>query len=175
MTVRPVSQAEVDAAVAELVGLTFNGSSRAVDMEMFHFGAQGTRVDTKSRVRMTGGLALHVQSGWRIVEGDRIVVGYDDWRDPPDGVELEGWDPSEARKNRRDELIEAWFLDRVSPRIVVGAAAHPSGDLQIDLDDETALEIVPVSTLDDDELWRIFVPNGPHVVVQGARAYWTGD
>jgi hypothetical protein len=175
MTDRPLTVVEVQAAVRRLVGLPLNSSVRAADLEMFDFGRIRAWVDKHGRDRTSGDVSLHVQGPWRIVDGDRIIVGYYDMRDPPAGVPRDGWDPSEARATHRDELLGAYFLDRMNPRIVAAATAQPSGDLRIDLDDGTALEILPMSTADDDEFWRLFDRDGPHLVVGASGMRRVGD
>jgi hypothetical protein len=172
---RPMSIAEVQESVSRLVGMPLNGSSRAVDMEMFDFGDLRPHEDRHGREYLRGDTALHVQAPWRIVDGDRIVLGYNDYWDPPSGVSREGFDPSEGHPSRRDELLAAWFADRPTQRLVAAATAHPSGDLRIDFDDGTAIEILPMSIADDDEFWRLFERWGPHIVVGGRGMERSGD
>ena len=166
---------EVQDSVDRLVGMPLNRSNRAVDMEMFDFGELRPEEDQHGHEYLSGDTALHVQAPWRIIDGDRIVVGYNDVWDPPSGVSREGFDPSEGHPSHRDELLGAWFADRPTPRIVVAATAHPRGDLRVDLDDGTALEILPMSVSDDDEFWRIFERRGPHVVVGTRGMHRQGD
>jgi L-threonylcarbamoyladenylate synthase len=172
---RQITIAEVQATLDRLIGMPLNSSNRAVDMEMFDFGKVQPQEDRRGREYLGGDTALHVQAFWRIVHGDRIVVGYRDLWDPPSGGSREGFDPSEGHRSHRDELLEAWFADRSTPRIVVAAMAQPSGDLRIDLDDGSALEILPMSVADEDEFWRLFDRGGPHVVVGGSGMERSGD
>jgi hypothetical protein len=146
--------AEVAKAVAELVGLPYLGSSRALDMEMFGFGTLQEGTGRRGRPTVRPSYALHVQAPWRIVVDDRIVVGYSDWRDPPAGVSTDGWDPNEASLTHRDELL-AVFLDRPPSRRVAAASTALTGDLRLNLDDGSALEVVADSAALDDEHWRL--------------------
>jgi hypothetical protein len=179
MTARPVTHAEVQAIVAGLAGLPFHGSNprRAVDMEMFNFGPLKEWVDKRGRARTSGDVWLHVQASWRILQRGRIVVGYRDMRDPPDGVSTEGWDPNEgAAMTRRDELREAFQAERsTNPRTVRAAVADATGDLRITFDDDAELQVLPDSVAPDDEYWRLLTGDGPHLVVGGNGAEVVGD
>jgi hypothetical protein len=178
MTAHPIHHAEVEAAVARLIGLPFHGSHprRAVDMEIFDFGPLRDWVDKRGRSRTTGDVRLHVQAPWRILNRGRIVVGYRDMRDPPNGVAADGWDPNDAVWMRRDELREAFQAERATnPRVVAAAAADPTGDLRITFDDGTELQVLPDSVAPDDEYWRLFSAGGPHLVVGGGGAEQVGN
>jgi hypothetical protein len=178
MTARPVTLAEVQAFVASLVGLPFHGSHprRAVDMEMFDFGPLIERVNKRGQGGVSGDVWLHVQAPWRIVRSGRLVVGYRDMRDPPEGVSNEGWDPNEAAVTRRDELRDAFQAERAgNPRIVTTVVADSTGDLRIVFDDGAELQVLPDSIAADDEHWRLFAGRGPHLVVGGAGAEIVGD
>jgi hypothetical protein len=177
MTARPINHADVEAAVARLIGLTFQESHprRAVDMEIFNFGPLHEWIDKHGRSRSTGDIWLHVQAPWRIVSRDRIVVGYGDYWDPPIGVEAEGFDPSNAPRNRRDELVAAFHAERLTPRSVSDVEARTTGDLCITFDDGSRLEIQPDSIGPRDEYWRLFASGGPHLVVGALGAEEQGD
>jgi hypothetical protein len=178
VTARTVSQAEIQATVARLIGLPFHGSHprRAVDMEIFDFGPLHDWVDKRGRARSSGDVALHVQAPWRIVHRGRILMGYRDMRDPPTGVSTEGWDPNDAARTRRDELREAFQAEReANPRVVTAAVADRIGDLRITFDDGAELQVLPDSIAPDDEYWRLFWDDGPHLVVGGEGAEVVGE
>ena len=94
------------AAVIEIVGRRLRRGTRALEMEMFDFGPEKAWIDPPGHSRLTGDRRLHVQTAWRIVAGDRIVVGYHDCWEPPAGIDRDDFDPSDGRKTRRDELLD---------------------------------------------------------------------
>jgi hypothetical protein len=178
MTARPVDHAEVQAIVSGLVGLPFHGSlpRRVVDMEIFDFGPLIERVNRQGQRGTSGDVSLHVQAPWRIVHHGRILMGYRDMRDPPSGVSREGWDPNEAAWTRRDELRDAFQAEHeASPRVVTAAVADRLGDLRITFDDDAELQVLPDSIAPDDEHWRLFTGDGPHLVIGGNGAELVGD
>jgi hypothetical protein len=150
---------EIEATLAELVGMALIETHRAADMEMFTFGRSHHR-----------DLALHVQCPWRIEHSGAVVVGYRDMRDPPTGMPVEGFDPNEAKLTRRDELLQA-FMSETNGRLrhVVGISATDAGDLRLGFDEGSALSIFPDSGAADDEYWRLLrlAPGGDHYVVGG--------
>jgi hypothetical protein len=97
-------------------------------------------------------------------------------RDPPTGVSVDGWDPNQATVTRRDELREAFQAERATdPRVITAAVADPTGDLRITFDDGAELQVLPDSIAPDDEYWRLFSGEGPHLVVGGNGAEQVGD
>ncbi len=168
MTVRMTKEA-IERALNVLVGKAMTGSSRAVDMEMFHFGDQVEFTDGRGRVLVGSEYGLHVQAPWRIERFGRLVVGYRDMRDPPSGVDLSGFDPNDAPLTRRDELIEAFHAKRRDrPRLVVRCDARSAGGVRLTFDDASVLEIFPDSAAADDEYWRLLGPDEEHTVATGA-------
>src|SRR2546426_9478892 len=103
----------IEDALSVLIGMQLVESSRAADMETFDFEGHD-----KSEY------GLHVQCPWRIVRSGRIVVGYRDMRDPPDGVPAEGFNPNEAKLTHRDELVQTFHSERQTrPRLRVAVSA----------------------------------------------------
>ena len=177
MPQRPLRFADVEAAVATLIGLPLQDTQprRAADMAMFNFGPLREWVDKYGRPRKSGDVWLHVQASWRMIVGVRIVVGSGDYWDPPSGVDPNDFDPREARVNRQDELVAAFHVDRSAPRSVASVETHPTGDLRITFDDASRLEIQPDSIGPRDEYWRLFLKGGPHLVVGTLGAEEQGD
>jgi len=165
MSITSIADDDVAAAVAVLVGQPFVPGARAVDMEMFEFGVPRPRTDRKGRTRISGDYALHVQAPWRIVAGQKIVVGYFDHWEPPNGVDPEAFDSREAKRTLRDDLLDAYHAERADPlRTVAAVQADATGDLTIVMDDGSRLEIRPSGTTV--EYWRLLRPDGSHVVLE---------
>jgi hypothetical protein len=150
---------EIQAVLAELVGMALIETHRAADMQMFTFGRDG---DDQ--------MDLHVQCPWRVESSAGLIVGYRDMRDPPAGVPSDRFDPNEATLTRRDELLnDLMSATRERPRRVVGTIATESADVRIEFDDGLTLSIFPDSVAVDDEYWRLMrlTPGGDHYVVGG--------
>ena len=150
---------EIQAVLADLVGMALIDTHRAADMQMFTFGRD-----------RDGQIDLHVQCPWRVESSAGLVVGYRDMRDPPTGAPLDGFDPNVAPLTRRDELLgDLISSTRERPRRVVGTVATESADVRLEFDDGFTLSIFPDSVAVDDEYWRLIrlTPGGDHYVVGG--------
>jgi hypothetical protein len=148
---------EIQAVLANLVGMALIDTHRAADMQMFTFGCD-----------RDGQMDLHVQCPWRIESSTGLVVGYRDMHDPPIGVPSDGFDPNEATLTRRDELLaDLISATRERPRRVVGTVATESADVRLEFDDALTLSIFPDSVAVDDEYWRLITltPGTEHYVV----------
>jgi hypothetical protein len=150
---------EIQAVLADLVGMALIDTHRAADMQMFTFGRDHA-----------GQIDLHVQCPWRIESPAGLVVGYRDMRDPPAGAPSADFDPNVAHLTRRDELMgRIVSAAHDGPRRVVGTVASDAGDVRIEFDNGSALSIFPDSVAVDDEYWRLIrlFPGGDHFVVGG--------
>lgn len=164
----PRDPASVQAIVAMLLGEPLSGTFRAADMEMFGFGEQVAFVDRFGRDRTTGEYRLHVQSVWRIVRDGRIVVGYEDMPFAPAGVPADGFDANEARRNRRDELMDRFLAEStLDARTVVAVEASELGDIRLDFAGGSRLEVFPAGENAEIEHWRLLIPDGSHAVMSG--------
>ncbi len=105
-------QAEVEQALAVLVGKRLWASRRAADMSTFQFGARIKTKDFYDRPSEVGEHALHVQCPWRIVQGVQLVVGSGDLYYP---ANCDGSEPLpsdfewDRMPNRRDRLLGELF------------------------------------------------------------------
>jgi hypothetical protein len=70
--------AEIEEFLSVLVGLPMWGSGRAVDMEMFQFGARLPSMDRHGRPTERGGFALHVQCAWHIARDGKVIIASGD-------------------------------------------------------------------------------------------------
>jgi hypothetical protein len=160
-------KAEIERAASALSGKTLWRCLRAADMATFAFGERRKSVTGRGGPREIGEWALHVQCAWRILQGDRIIVGDRDLAYPenyqqedpiPDEFD---WDVS---PNRRDQLLASLFMGHafVVRSIEVGAI----GSLSIRLTEGLSLDIFPNDSVSK-EYWRLFEPDkgGLHFVV----------
>jgi hypothetical protein len=168
---------EIEEALADLIGEPLIFSNRAVDMEMFHFGARHEGMVRGGPGRW-GDHALHVQCYWRLIGPTGIAVGYHDLVYPPG--EAPGECPPDfdyERGNRRDERLARFYADvPIGARVVEAIAADSLGGVRVSLSGGHVLEIIPCDSLDTDgsesERWRFLEsdnPSGPHFVVVGFR------
>jgi hypothetical protein len=131
------------------------GCRRAVDMAMFQFGERNHRTTRQGQPTEVGDHALHVQCAWRIVRGDRTLVGYRD-----------EFDPGSTSLGRRDRLLN----EALESSLVVDAVdASSTGLLVLRFLGETRLEVLPdrkEAYEEDVEHWRFFSPgsDAPHLV-----------
>ena len=160
----------IEQATTPLLGKVLWKCSRAADLAAFHFGARRDVTDSRSKIVQVGEYALHVQCAWRIARRDKVIVGNGDLYYPRD-LTVEDSPPNfdwDKGPNRRDELFRLLFEDGrrqfVVRKIDVGSASC----LQITMDDELSLDVLPNDSLTD-EYWRLFKPSSddPHFVVSG--------
>lgn len=100
---------QIQKALDALIGIPLWSSSRAADLQGFHFGQRRT-VTAGGRTKEVGEYVLHIQCAWRIRHGNRVIVGSRDLYNPPhesDDPENFDWDVQGA--NRRDRGIAELF------------------------------------------------------------------
>jgi hypothetical protein len=149
-----------------LAGKTFNGSMRALDMEMFGFGEQIPSVNRRGISYLRSEYYVHVQCFWHVRRGRKIVVRYSDWLKPPAGVPSRGFTP-DGHKSLRDELLASFYAERATDlRVVTATATAATGDVRLTFDDESVLELLPSRDAPVNECWRLMLPNGTDLVME---------
>jgi hypothetical protein len=160
-----------------LVGRSLWDSTRAIDMEMFQFGARVPRLSFRGEPQIVGEFALHLSCSWRIVSGGRLLVGFHDLWVPRTGVPDEEFDWTEVHKksSRRDEMMEEFLLHGESAHIVETAGMSPVGDLHLVFADGCSFDAfadIGFAEMEGDEApyecWRLFSPSTDtwHLVVE---------
>jgi len=145
-------------------------------MESFMFGAQHEGVGLRGRPKVWGDWALSIQCSWRLSRLDKIVVGYRDVysaRTHAPGKGSAGFDSDQPGQNRRDELLERFFVARrAAPVSVKDIRADDLGGFTLSLTDPFRLEVFPDESPSDAELWRLFQPGigARHFVVSRIAA-----
>ncbi|MBZ5643035.1 MAG: hypothetical protein LAO19_09770 [Acidobacteriia bacterium] len=164
-------QEKIGAAVRALIGKTLWRWTRAADMACFDFGQRRLRLDRHGKEREIGEYALHVECAWRMIEGDRVVVGrqdlyypaeYDEGAPYPDNFDWEH-DP-----NRHDKLLDILFKNCTREFLVAGVEVGAAGSFRLLLADKFSLEVIPTNSLVGEQ-WRLFEPGREkqHFVVSG--------
>ncbi|WP_328299173.1 hypothetical protein OG389_16095 [Streptomyces sp. NBC_00435] len=146
-----------DSLLQRLVGEPFVNVYRFGDMGVADFGRQMSWPLGDSGEESTGSeFAVHAQCPFRIVQQDRIVLGYDDLHRPAPrkGPADEAGDGERrAYDVGADSLRE--YLGRTSPR-VLSVRRTPVGDLLIELEHGIRVELFPASPKRQ-ESWRFLI------------------
>jgi hypothetical protein len=164
---------EIEQRLSVLIGLPFIIAKRALNLQMFEFGAKHTIINRKGKEIDQGEYTLHVQCAWRITQGDKIIVASQDRYYPGDGSDSrrEGFDWT-LPGNRVDKHLTAFFQDFPGILKVVSLSADDIGGVKILLDKQILLEVFPDNS-DCYKYWRFFplslIPNSHHFVVTGSR------
>ena len=154
--------AELDAALAALDGLTLSRLERAGDTLWIQLGPLHT-VEGEDGPRAVGTWALHVSCPWRWYASDRVLVGSGDLMTPADAdVELEDYDWDEPGASWLDvRLAELGAHLAESPASVFRMTRDRWLGLRLELDDDSVIELFPNSTPTghvSTEFWRLFQP-----------------
>lgn len=155
----PASLAQM---LLRLKGLPLTMACHAGDCTMFDFGLTNPNITRRGIVYFSD-YALHVQCGWRLTQGERIVAGYADL-----------FEQSRVGESNGDDLLTERLaeLNHMTERLVVrNARITTCFTLTIDFQDNFLLEILPQSSCTSQELefWRLFesVTAGKHIVAYG--------
>jgi hypothetical protein len=144
-------KAEIDRAVAPLVGLPLWGPGRESNMLTLHIGDRqpGDRLPAPTRAepaREAGGYTLRVYCAWRLTRGDAVVAGSADLFTPADPDEdLETFDYEAPGATWWDVRWRAYVDGAASAPTVMSAAGDAFGGLRLVLSDGAALEVFPNS------------------------------
>jgi hypothetical protein len=164
---------EIERATAVLIGKKLWRCTRAADLAAFQFGIRRPTKTFRGEPAEVGEFALHVQCGWRIAHGDKVLVARRDLYYPANYSSANqaipedfDWDISGANLQDRlvTELFQGGTREFAVRRVEVGCA----GALQILLEADVSLEVFPDDS-HEQEHWRLFAPStgGPHFVVTG--------
>jgi hypothetical protein len=165
-------KAEIENALSVLNGKALWACGRAADLASFQFGRRIPRNDFFGKPTQIGEYALHVQCAWRIVRGDRVLVGSRDLYYPAEYENEHEEFPSDfdwdRDPNRRDKLLRSLFEDGRREFMVERVEVGTAGTLRILLTESLALDVFPEDSLKH-ERWRLLCPerDEPHLVVTG--------
>jgi hypothetical protein len=157
-----------------LIGMTVHNGGRAADMAMFDFGDEQSVLKLpKHPDRSVPRFFLHIQSPWRIVGPDGIVVGsWDLWAPATPEAEA-SFDRDVPRPSPPDPSIRdlrlAELFDGKPARILESVYINEVADLTLRFDDGLRLEAFCIATVEDDEDYRWSDTEGQTFVVEGGR------
>ncbi len=166
---------QIEETLQCLIGHSFWGSGRTLNLLSFQFGPRHLRIDHRDgKPYEVGTYALHVQCAWHIAKAQRVLVASGDRLYEPDEVnedmnnydgELYAWPKAES--SLLDERLLRFFLQcEKTPIFVQAIRADDLGGLTIELSYDFKLTVFPDYS-DDYEYWRFFQLNAdlPHFVV----------
>ncbi|MEU0935570.1 MULTISPECIES: hypothetical protein [unclassified Embleya] len=160
----------VNESLQRVVGLTFHEIGRFESMATLGFGDEVPLTTTDGGPARTGrAYALHIQCPFRLLQGNRIVLGSEDlYRRLPEGSPPSADREQEYAYDRGAEVVEG-VLSRAKPRILSIAVAE-IGDLRIELEQAIRVQVFP-ATPSRHEAWRFLLPRFGHddVVFPWAR------
>ncbi|WP_329494761.1 hypothetical protein [Kitasatospora herbaricolor] len=157
-----------DGLLQRLVGEPCVDVYRFGEMGVIDFGRQvswplgdGGEVSTGTE------FAVHAQCPFRIVQNDRIVLGYDDlFRTPPRKGSTAEEDSDRRAYDAGADALRG-YLQRTSPK-VESVRRRPVGDLLIGLQHGIRVEVFPTSPKRE-ESWRFLIRTAEHVTFPPGR------
>ena len=135
--------------IQELIGLKLTQTSRSSNMECLKFG-----IKTNKKNQNIGEFGLHIQTDWRIINEDNIIVGSNDLFEPTTENQSESDFDYETRNLRDEKLEKIIFSDNL---IVSKIRTDKFGGLNIQFKNQTELQIIPTNSIESEynEFWRL--------------------
>lgn len=154
---------QIERELRALIGQRWDSTHRTLDALSLHFVAGSGGTDSNGSGSAAPTTTFHIACAWRLVDGERILVGSGDLftpADPDDEPETFDWDVAGANwlDVRIAELAESAGADRP---VVESADADPYGGVRITFHDGLVLELFPSSTPTghvSTEFWRFRRP-----------------
>jgi hypothetical protein len=135
--------------IQELIGLKLTQTSRSSNMECLKFG-----IKTNEKNQNIGEFGLHIQTDWRIIKEQKILVGSNDLFEQNSENQSESEFDYEIG-NLRDEKLEQ--LIKSENLIVSKISTDGIGGLNIHFNNQTELQIIPTNSSESEynEFWRL--------------------
>jgi hypothetical protein len=140
-----------------------------MNMEMFDIGNRISGVNRKNEAVEMGEYRLHVQAPWRIVKANRIAVGSIDARWPITDADSE-FDPDRDRSLCEHKMRSLLDEHRSQPLVIKSVFVHDVGGFQLRLSDGYVLEVIPASSREDYEHWRLIGPGANLLPISPSKA-----
>ena len=134
-------------------------AGRAADLAWFQFGERRTVKDYRGNPKVVGEYALHVQTPWRIIREDRVIVGSNDLCDPATENDSEGEDFDWAASSPygMDAKLTALFENETRQFLTRNIQIGEAGSFSIIFNDGYSLGVFPDGS-SKREYWRLFNP-----------------
>ena len=135
--------------IRELIGLKLTQTTRASNMECLKFG-----VKTNDKNQNIGEFGLHIQTDWKIINEQNILVGSNDLYEPDSENQSES-DFDYEMGNLRDEKLEKIISSDCL--IVSKIRTDRIGGLYIQFKNQSELQIIPTNSSESEynEFWRL--------------------
>lgn len=154
--------------LAELIGQPLWKCGRAEDMHWFALGERRQTRSPMGQILERAEFGLHVQCPWRIMRGERVLVGGADVVDPrPDSRR----GPEKFRAERLGSISDVLLKklnERVLPARVLSTALEPGHLLRLTFEFDLTLQVFPDGVTEVDH-WRLFRQgvSAPHLLCRG--------
>ena len=147
---------EIITALLPLKGQNLNYIGRAANMLDIGFGENVKYVSLNDNERIVAYYVIHIQTSWRFIKDEKIILAFSDFYNPKDDISYEvfqenqfGNSQFDSRSNEINELINSTEIK------IVNIIANDFGDITIYFDNKFRLEVfVDVSGVE--ESWRLF-------------------
>tara|TARA_B110001452_G_C14939978_1_gene328745 strand:+ start:54 stop:548 length:495 start_codon:yes stop_codon:yes gene_type:complete len=147
--------------IQELIGLNLTQTSRSSNMECLKFGFK-----TNDKNQNIGEFGLHIQTDWRIINEEKILIGSNDLFEPDSENQSESdfdYETGNLRDQKLDKIINSDNL------IVSKIRIEKIGGLNIQFKNKTELQIIPTNSSESEynEFWRLIdnrKPETEHIV-----------
>ncbi len=149
---------QIEDALNVLKDQALSSTGHAADLAWFQFGQRRTVKNYRSDDKVVGEYALHVQTSWRILHEDRVIVGSSDLYDPATkNIRSEDIDPIVSTTTRLDSRLTELFENETRQFLTRHIHVGRAGSFSLILDDDYALEVFPDDS-SNREHWRLFSP-----------------
>ena len=136
---------QIEQALKPLVGLRLWGPARVLHRLLIQCGEPGPAPTRLDPTREVGEFAIYVSCAWRLIHGDRLVVGSTDCYWPSDlDHDMKVFDWKQVGVTWWDKCMETFFQERAAtlPRIEA-VSADVFGGFRLSCSEEVVLEVFP--------------------------------
>jgi hypothetical protein len=151
---------QIEEALRPLSGLKLSSMWRALGIQIFEFGEQLPTQNIHGDSITRANCSIDVTCPWRIIQSNTIIIA--------------SWDYLDDEKDRPDDVLSDTFFQKMKngDLRVENIKITSVGDIFMNITNQYQLEILPMSSLDDDEHWRLITDRlkelDQHFVVIGA-------
>lgn len=142
-------EVQTENRIQELIGFKLTHTSRSSDMECLKFGFK-----TNDKNQNIGEFGLHIQTDWRIINEENILVGSNDIYEPNSENQSEldfDYEDGNLRDEKLKNIITSYDL------IISKVFTDKIGGLNIRFNDKSELQIIPTNSSESEynEFWRL--------------------
>ena len=147
---------QIEDRLSILIGERLNYLGRAANMLDIGFGDDVEHITLRGEKHEVSRFVMHVQTSWRLIKGQEIVLGSYDFYTPRNDLTIDEFYDTEFGNSLFDETSKKMNDSIVdNPIQITGIEANDMGDAVIFMNNEHRLEIF-VNASGDVESWRFF-------------------